>query len=131
MFKLCNCGMLINLGSKRCTKCEEKQGGNSDRKEYHKWYDKNRRNKESKDFYQSKEWKQARAAVLARDNYLCVKCIERDKLNEAYAVDHIVPLRVDWSLRFAQPNLQSLCHSCHSVKTRCEQSLSRRTTRRR
>ena len=128
MLKLCGCGKIINLVDKKCEECEQKHSG-SNRKEYHKWYDKNRRNRDSRDFYHSKDWRMARAAALARDNYLCVECVSQGRIAEAHAVDHIVPLRVDWSLRFEQSNLQSLCHPCHSSKTRHEQAQSQRVRR--
>lgn len=120
MYKLCGCGTVIKLGDKRCRKCEGKRAGNGDRKEYHRWYDKKRRDKTNKYFYQSKEWKRLREVILARDNYLCVECMEQGRLTDAYAVDHIVPLSDNWFLRLSASNLQSLCQSCHSRKTRSE-----------
>ncbi|MFS1513957.1 HNH endonuclease [Chengkuizengella sp. SCS-71B] len=32
-------------------------------------------------------------------------------------VDHITPIKEDWSLRLDLCNLQSLCHCCHNKKT--------------
>ncbi|MGG3452046.1 HNH endonuclease signature motif containing protein [Domibacillus aminovorans] len=31
-------------------------------------------------------------------------------------VDHIIPIKIDWSLRLSLDNLQSLCQSCHNIK---------------
>ncbi|MDT2783617.1 HNH endonuclease [Enterococcus asini] len=39
---------------------------------------------------------------------------------DATLADHIIPVRVDWSLRLDKDNIQPLCESCHAVKTREE-----------
>ena len=33
-------------------------------------------------------------------------------------VDHIIPIRMDWSKRLEPTNLQTLCHACHNKKTK-------------
>ncbi|PFK07818.1 HNH endonuclease, partial [Bacillus cereus] len=33
-------------------------------------------------------------------------------------VDHIIPIRVDWSKRLEPMNLQTLCHACHNKNTK-------------
>lgn len=122
MLKLCGCGKVIKIADKWCEECTKARTGANARSDYHKYYDKKRRNKTSQGFYHSTDWKRTRKAVLARDNYLCTNHTVHHRPTEAYAVDHIVPLSVDWSRRFDLSNLQSLCLSCHTRKTRREQS---------
>ena len=66
-------------------------------------------------FYQSKDWRVLRAAVL-RDGPLCVACQAKGLLVAATVVDHVVPLK-DGGARFDRANLQPLCVSCHNRKT--------------
>ncbi|MDK1740083.1 HNH endonuclease [Dellaglioa algida] len=42
-------------------------------------------------------------------------------VRRADVVDHITPLKIDWSKRLDWNNWQGLCHSHHNVKTRLEQ----------
>ena len=62
-----------------------------------------------------KIWAFCRAAVLARDDYKCVLCGRRGRLE----VDHIVPVSVGGA-RYDTENLQALCRGCHIKKTRSE-----------
>lgn len=66
-------------------------------------------------FYQSKDWRVLRAAVL-RESPLCLACKDRGRLVAAGVVDHVVPLK-DGGARFDRANLQPLCVSCHNRKT--------------
>lgn len=61
-------------------------------------------------------WQKARAGFL-RSHPLCVHCKARGLVTAATDVDHIVPHRGDQDLFWQHANWQSLCHSCHSVKT--------------
>ena len=52
---------------------------------------------------------------------LYVRCVLVPGLTiPAYHVDHKIPLAKDYTLRLDYNNLQSLCHSCHSKKTKRE-----------
>ncbi|WP_078392089.1 HNH endonuclease [Shouchella patagoniensis] len=88
-----------------------------------KWiqYDKTKRyteeNKSYNAFYKSPQWIGMREAVKRRDKGLCVKCQMQKRLVPMAIVDHIRPLKDDWSLRLNPENLQSLCHACHNIKT--------------
>lgn len=74
--------------------------------------------KERNRFYQRAAWKRLRALHLQAEP-LCRSCRKAGRLVEAVAVDHITPFKtVDDSLALDASNLQSLCHSCHSRKTR-------------
>lgn len=64
----------------------------------------------------SRRWKALRLVALRRDDFACVQCGTRGPLE----VDHIKPVRDRPDLSFELDNLQSLCGSCHSKKTRFE-----------
>ena len=49
---------------------------------------------------------------------MCAECSLEGRAMPVECVDHIVPHRGDDALRLAGGNLQSLCWSCHSKKTR-------------
>jgi len=64
----------------------------------------------------SRRWKALRLEALRRDDWSCVQCGARGRLE----VDHIKPVRDAPELSFDLTNLQSLCGSCHARKTRIE-----------
>ncbi len=51
------------------------------------------------------------------DEPLCRHCAEAGSVVAADIVDHIVPIAVAPERRLDDTNLQSLCNSCHTVKT--------------
>ena len=64
------------------------------------------------------EWTKRRAAVLARDLYLCQPCLSKGRPTQATEVDHIVPKSQDGTDDFE--NLQAICRPCHATKTKAE-----------
>ncbi|PFB37935.1 HNH endonuclease, partial [Bacillus thuringiensis] len=60
-------------------------------------YDKHIRNKSSRSFYNSRLWKDMREFIYRRDYGLCVQCRSKDMIKIGDVVDHIIPIRVDWS----------------------------------
>jgi len=70
-------------------------------------------------FYQSEKWKRTRLITLA-ESPLCEMCLVSGVTSPAVHVDHIIPLSEDYSKKLNYDNLQSLCHSCHSKKTKRE-----------
>lgn len=95
----------------RCPKCSSTYS-----KSYHKQYDKNHRDKESKKVYDTKQWRvHTRPAILLRDGYRCVKCNILGTSNNL-VIDHIKELR-DGGDKYNYSNLQTLCISCHKRKT--------------
>ncbi|QCK81885.1 HNH endonuclease [Geobacillus kaustophilus NBRC 102445] len=98
-----------------CEKHKHKE--QQDKAERHRYYDEHLRDQTARDFYHSKEWQRVRRAALVRDHYLCQHCLAKKRITPADVVDHIVPVRVDWSLRLTLDNLQSLCNPCHNRKT--------------
>lgn len=63
--------------------------------------------------YCSTHWKRMRAMVMAKGP-ACVECG-----HPGQQVDHIVPVSKGGAF-YDAANLQVLCHSCHSKKTRAE-----------
>ena len=68
------------------------------------------------DFYHSSEWRAVRLQVLERDGYLCQPCKRAGRITPAKTVDHIEPLRTNWSRRLDLDNLETICRQCHNAK---------------
>ena len=76
-------------------------------------------------FYVTREWKDKRAEILERDNYICQRCIghwtdakypiKKIKLSKAKYVHHIKPMRECFELALNNDNLISLCFCCHET----------------
>jgi 5-methylcytosine-specific restriction protein A len=64
-------------------------------------------------------WKRLRKAIL-QATPLCCQCEAEGRVTEATDVDHITPVAIAPHRRLDSTNLQPLCHSCHSKKTRME-----------
>jgi len=77
------------------------------RKEHHR---------HSKAVTRTARWKVLRMAILERDGFACKACGCAGRLE----VDHIKPVRTAPELAYAPANLQALCPSCHTKKTRTE-----------
>lgn len=87
------------------------------RKQRHKHYDEQQRDKTAASFYRRVEWQRAREQALIRDHGLCQDCLQEQRITPADVVDHIKPLRLFWHLRLALSNLRSLCNRHHAIKT--------------
>ena len=61
-------------------------------------------------------WKALRMQALDRDDWACVQCGDRRRLE----IDHIKPVRDRPDLAYSLANLQTLCGRCHARKTRIE-----------
>ena len=65
-------------------------------------------------------WKQKRAAILKRDDYLCVECRRYGRHDEngmpvkAALVHHIIEFEDAPELALTDSNLVSLCEGCHN-----------------
>lgn len=79
----------------------------SDRKEF---------KRHSRKVTSTKRWKTLRMEILERDGFRCRSC----KCGGRLEVDHIKPVRTHPELSYEPANLQSLCPSCHTKKTRIE-----------
>ena len=72
--------------------------------------------KEAARLYRSGQWQALRRQQLTLQP-LCAECLKAGRYTLAYEVDHITPHRNDEALFYDHTNLQSLCHSCHAIKT--------------
>lgn len=75
-------------------------------------------------FYNTARWRKVRDYVIINEP-LCRRCLsEWGRRKPADMVDHIEPINEDSSdeLKFGLENLQPLCFTCHSVKTRIDGS---------
>lgn len=70
----------------------------------------------SKRITRTKRWKALRMEILERDGFKCRDCGVGGRLE----VDHVKPVRTHPDLAYAPGNLQALCPSCHTRKTRIE-----------
>lgn len=71
-------------------------------------------------WYYQKRWRTIRLGQLSRQP-LCERCKTFDIVTAAKHVDHVTPHKGSAKLFFDAGNLQSLCHNCHSFKTREEE----------
>jgi 5-methylcytosine-specific restriction enzyme A len=79
--------------------------------------------------YGSQRWRKASAAFLRRpENALCRPCKARGLVVASEATDHIVEHRGSERLFWDEDNWQPICWSCHSAKSRHDET-ERRTGR--
>lgn len=77
-------------------------------------------------WYSLKLWTDdLRPAQLLREPF-CRECGRRGVRTPATDVDHIRDHKGVWEVFVDRNNLQSLCHACHSKKTRTEMNRKRR-----
>ena len=65
-----------------------------------------------------KRWALIRVEILNRDNWRCVQCAKRGRLE----VDHIKSMNTGGAV-YELSNLQTLCRACHFEKTAKENKL--------
>ncbi|MCP3738806.1 HNH endonuclease [Rossellomorea sp. BNER] len=114
LLKLCQCGKKISIELSRCDKCEDsyKQSKNDSDKQYNTL-----RDEKYTQFYKSGGWRALRAEVYREQLGLCQPCKRDNKLVKGNVVDHLIPIREDYSLRLCKENCEVKCHSCHNKKT--------------
>lgn len=66
--------------------------------------------------YRTPQWQALRLQAKRRDDFKCVRCGARGKLE----VDHVRGIRDAPDLAYDLANLQTLCPACHSRKTAIE-----------
>lgn len=71
--------------------------------------------------YKTAAWQGIRAAQLSKEP-LCASCLTRGAVTQAAHVDHVIPWRAIGPAAFKRNLFQSLCASCHTVKTAAEQN---------
>ena len=116
--KICNeigCHSLIQISERYCAK--HKKNENEYKAKRNKQYNTDIRSKRDKGFYDTYKWKKLRNTMMSRSGGLCKSCEYIGLNTKADVIDHIVPIEIDFSLRFRYDNLQALCHVCHNRKT--------------
>ncbi|WP_315122328.1 HNH endonuclease [uncultured Clostridium sp.] len=114
LMKLCRCGKVIPQGTRYCEACKERYA--KDKADKNRYYDKHKRNKKSRDFYNSPEWLKTRAYVLAKYKGLDLYAFFiLDKIEYADTVHHIVELEEGWNRRKDITNLFPLTGVRHNV----------------
>jgi 5-methylcytosine-specific restriction protein A len=78
----------------------------------HTQYDRTRRNRQSKAFYNSTPWLKLRMSKLRQDP-MCQRCRAMGTIVQATHVHHVRPITEDYDGRLDMDNLESLCPSCH------------------
>lgn len=75
------------------------------------------RDKKTKSFYNSKDWKNLSRAKLASVAWKCEAQLE-GCTGTAVEVHHIKPIRTEegWKLRLEWDNLEAVCTHCHSLR---------------
>ena len=69
--------------------------------------------------YQTQQWRSTRSYHIQM-NPICVHCKKKEnRVVAGDVVDHIIPIRQGGD-PFNKNNLQTLCHGCHSIKSRQE-----------
>jgi len=93
---------------------------NKKRKDYPTYSKKNSKdNLNNRAVYNTNQWRYLRLEKL-RNNPLCEKCLENDKIELAIDVHHIKPISSVKNIYdkqiigFDYKNLQSLCKKCHN-----------------
>ena len=85
-------------------------------KERHKAYDKSLRDKKSKAFYNSIEWRAVQAQALRKHNHMDLyDYYINNRLSAATTAHHITELKDDWSKRLDIDNLFPCTVSTHSI----------------
>ena len=111
--KLCRCGKVIDINTKYCKDCEKKVI--KDKKDYHKHYDINYRDKKSAAFYNSPEWEKTREYILTKYKGLDLYAFFINKeIVYADTVHHVIEIKEDWNRRLDITNLFPLSSSNHS-----------------
>ncbi len=112
LLKLCRCGKKIPNTLKMCPECVAKQ--QERRRDSDREYDRNKRDKKSKDFYNSSSWEKTRLVVMSKYKGLDLyEYYVNHSIVYAQTVHHIVELREDWSRRHDVMNLIPLTNSNH------------------
>lgn len=126
--KYCNrngCNQLISQGERYCT--AHRITKTEENKERHKAYDTCSRNQKAKVFYNSAEWKVARARTLTRDTNIDIYLyITQGIIVPADTIHHIVELMEDYSKRCDIDNLISLSEQTHSMISRAYKDKTQR-----
>lgn len=84
-------------------------------------YNHTTRDPQANAFYHTKQWRNVRDYVYARDMGMCQVC--GNAVTDRKIVDHIHPLKVAPNEKLDKANLWVLCYRCHNIKTQLEESI--------
>ncbi|RBW69467.1 HNH endonuclease signature motif containing protein [Bacillus taeanensis] len=99
------------------TYCEQhREEKDLERKENHREYKRERKDKKEQAFYNSSEWIRLRDWKRSKSP-LCEHCLKQGKLTPVDVVDHIEEIKDNPSRSLDPSNLMSLCHRHHNKKT--------------
>ena len=80
----------------------------------------------AKKFYKSKAWKQCRESYISKVHGLCERCQSKGKITPGYIVHHkeyITPKNINNPMiTLNHDNLMFVCHECHNIIHRGENS---------
>lgn len=128
LMKYCNrtgCNWLVPQGVKYCA--AHGVDKTADNRQRHKEYDTHCRNQTAKVFYNSAEWKAARARAMARDAGIDIYLYITDgRIVPADTVHHIVELMEDYSKRLDIDNLISISEATHSMISKAYKNSTRK-----
>ena len=93
--------------------------GGRDTFDYKRWNASEKR-RLANDRYQTTQWRKLRQIQLSK-HPLCAACLSEGKITQAIHLDHLFPWSQLGDDAFYINVFQSLCHSCHSIKTTLEQ----------
>lgn len=112
--KFCRCGKIIDQSLKYCPECSEKVAKN--KKDTTRYYDKHRRNKESKEVYHSKGWDILREQCKAKFNGLDIYSYYTTRTIEYGSIaHHIEEITVNKDRVYDLENLIYLTPSNHNT----------------
>jgi len=107
------CGLRYETGQK-CPRCAGMATQNDNRERYRQ-YDKYRRDKEAKKFYNSDEWQITRDYILGLDELDVYEYMTTGRMIPADTVHHIIPYRDDTTKALDPDNLMSLSAASHAA----------------
>lgn len=79
-----------------------------------------RRNPSLRRWYRTARWARLRQYVGQRDFWMCQACLKAGREESGNEIDHILRASIKQDLFWDASNLQTLCKSCHSKKTKAE-----------
>ena len=106
----CTNTVMVDDNDRTPPRCERHQHTFTPKKRYHDHHF-----HKARYFYGTTEWKRTRERYI-NAHPLCEHCESRGLIVPGNEVDHIIEIE-DGGEKFAENNLQTLCHRCHRRKT--------------
>lgn len=113
-----NCFNLISFTESYCEKHLDEKN-NYDKQRY-------KNDKEVRDVYNNKIWRNLRRNVLMRDDYCCRYHLAKGYIVKGNIVDHYIPVRDAYEDRYNESNLITSCSACNTRKAVDEDKLRRK-----